>query len=95
MRIVTDPNDFLKAPQRFLFSYSLISSVVSSLTPSTPIIFIGSQNLAQPQQSVIDLPRPQSLSLIEPIYGTQYQVRHAKGMTSSVRLVYIQGLLMS
>ena len=76
MRIVTDPNDFLKAPQRFVFSYSLISSVVSSLTPSTPIIFIGSQSLSQPQQAVIDLPHPQSLTLTEPIYGTQYEVRH-------------------
>lgn len=75
MRNVESPKDFLDAPHRFIFNHSLISSVVSSLSPSTSIIFIGSHNLTDPQASFVNLPLPQSLSSVEPIYGTQYEVR--------------------
>lgn len=74
MRNVESPKDFLDAPHRFIFNHSLISSVVSSLSPSTSIIFIGSHNLTDPQASSVNLPLPQSLSSVEPIYGTQYEV---------------------
>ena len=74
MRSVKSPRDFLGSPQRYIFNHTLLSSVVSSLSPSTPIIFIGSHNLSNPQTSTVNLRLPESLSLTEPIYGTEYEV---------------------
>lgn len=79
MRYTDSPADFLGPPQRFIFNYTLLLTVVLSLTPSTPIIFIGSQNLS----TIIGLPSP-IISSIEPIYGTHYEVNSLNSYHTTV-----------
>ena len=54
MRYITSPADFLSPPQRDIFNYTLLSDIALSLTPATPIIFIGAKDISN-----IDLPHSQ------------------------------------
>ena len=77
MRNVDDPEDFLSAPERFVFDLPNILITLASLRPSTSVIFVGSQKFVKmslTQESSTPLPLPSSLSQTEPIYGTSYEV---------------------
>ena len=78
MRNTQDPADFLSPPERYVFDFSDFTETLSCISPSTPIIFLGSKNLSDTsnfnQDSSTLLPLPQMLSKTEPIYGTVYEV---------------------
>ena len=81
MRLVTDPQDFLDNPKRRLLNTSLISQVLTSLSPDNSLVFIGTKHLnidgifplvsAPNQTSPVNLPWP-VLNETEPIYTTHY-----------------------
>ena len=78
MRNVADPADFLSAPERFYSNLTKVRQVVSYLVPSQAVVFVGSKrfgNMSLSQESPVPLPLPTSLSMVEPIYGTEYEVR--------------------
>lgn len=82
MRYTSSPADFLSSPSRYQFNGDLLLSTLSTISPSTAIIFLSSKKLKHPQEvaqsSHTPLPIPQSLSETEPIYGTQYKVYFCK-----------------
>ena len=77
MRNVEEPADFLIAPGRFVLNATLVKDTISYLDPSDAVILLGSRefaNMSLSQQGAVPLPQPSSLSSVEPIYGTQYEV---------------------
>ena len=80
MHYTSSPADFLSPPSRYQFDQDLLARTLSSLTPATAIVFLGSKQLEHPQDVVqlghTPLIVPPSLSKTEPIYGTIYEVVH-------------------
>ncbi len=78
MRNIVDPSDFLSSPDRFVLNTTMVKETINHLLPSKAVIFVGSQtfvNSSITQDSTVPLPELSSSFLIEPIYGTQYQVQ--------------------
>ena len=86
MRLVEEAPDFLGNPRRFVFNYSLVESVLDTLTPEKLILFLGTHHLnfsssglgppddnLPPEQnsSPVDFPWPE-LDQKEPIYSTPF-----------------------
>jgi insulysin len=86
MRLVEEAPDFLGNPRRFVFNYSLVESVLDTLTPEKLILFLGTHHLnfsssglgppddnPPPEQnsSPVDFPWPE-LDQKEPIYSTPF-----------------------
>ena len=80
MRYTNNPVDFLSSPSQYQFNGDLLSHTLSSMSPSTAIIFLGSKTLEHPQEFTQSSHTPfpvspgLSLSEMEPIYGTPYEV---------------------
>ena len=86
MRLVKEAPDFLGNPRRFAFNYSLVESVLDTLTPERLVLFLGTHHLnfsssglgppddnPPPEQnsSPINFPWPE-LDQKEPIYSTPF-----------------------